>query len=119
MKQAELDAIEALYACGKLEAEAERIAGLQTRLARTLALAEIVEKRMPGNSWIHGHCVRLWATRIADLLTREERREALAEIPVAQASLVEAQVRELFDARKAQQIPDVSPGPQGTGGHGV
>lgn len=101
----EARAAEALYASGseKLEAEAQRIAGLQTRIERAMALAELREQRPPAWGWILGRVQVIWIRTIAALPEREARRLALADIPPGQAHHVENEVRRLFEARREAQ----------------
>lgn len=102
MNRTESRAVQEFYAGGRLESEAERIAALPTRLARTLALVELAEKKVEGWGWIHGRCVHLWAAAIAALPERDARRQALQEIPPFQFHMVEQEVRRIFEARRQE-----------------
>lgn len=96
-------AAEDLYAgAGPLEDQARRLSDLPTRLARVMALAELSERKPEGWGWILGRCVHLWAAAIAALPDRDERRQALMEIPPGQARLVETEVRRLFETRRQE-----------------
>jgi hypothetical protein len=83
-----------------LTLEAERLAALPTRLARTIAIGELYGGKATHAGWIHGHAKTLWAKAIADLTEREARLQAMQEIPLHDEEWVRAEVRRIWTVRR-------------------